>query len=159
MQNYSLPCQILLSPPDTSSTKCHFTLAQPLHSFWGCQQFSLLFPGAYWTPSDLGDSSLSVTSCCPFIQIIVLPLWLSWDGICLHCGRRGFDPWVGKIPCRRERLPTPVFWPGEFHGFCSPWGRKELDTTEQISFSLSSQTLIQHCKAIIFQLKKKRNSV
>ena len=30
--------------------------------------------------------------------------------------RPGLDPWVGKIPCRRERLPTPVFWPGEFHG-------------------------------------------
>ena len=28
----------------------------------------------------------------------------------------GFDPWVGKIPWRRERLLTPVFWPGEFHG-------------------------------------------
>ena len=27
-----------------------------------------------------------------------------------------FNPWVGKIPWRRERLPTPVFWPGEFHG-------------------------------------------
>ena len=24
--------------------------------------------------------------------------------------------WVGKIPWRRERLPTPVLWPGE-----SPW--------------------------------------
>jgi len=22
------------------------------------------------------------------------------------------NPWVGKIPWRRERLPTPVFWPG-----------------------------------------------
>ena len=30
--------------------------------------------------------------------------------------RPGYDPWVGKIPWRRERLPTPVFWPGEFHG-------------------------------------------
>ena len=30
-------------------------------------------------------------------------------------GRPGFDPWVGKIPWRRERLPTPVSWPGEFH--------------------------------------------
>ena len=27
-----------------------------------------------------------------------------------------FDPWVWKIPWRRERLPTPVFWPGEYHG-------------------------------------------
>ena len=28
------------------------------------------------------------------------------------------------------RLPTPVFWPGEFHGLYSPWGRKQSDTTE-----------------------------
>ena len=28
----------------------------------------------------------------------------------------GFDPWVAKIPWKRERLPTPVFLPGEFHG-------------------------------------------
>ena len=27
-----------------------------------------------------------------------------------------FDPWVGKIPCKSEWLPTPGFWPGEFHG-------------------------------------------
>ena len=31
-------------------------------------------------------------------------------------GRPGFDHWVGKIPWRKERLPTPVFWPGEFQG-------------------------------------------
>ena len=24
-----------------------------------------------------------------------------------------FDPWIGKIPLRREWLPTPVFLPGE----------------------------------------------
>ena len=30
--------------------------------------------------------------------------------------RPGFYSWVGKIPWRRERLPTPIFWPGEFHG-------------------------------------------
>ena len=39
------------------------------------------------------------------------------------------------MPWRRERLPTPVFWPGEFHGLYSPWGRKESDTTEQLSLS------------------------
>ena len=26
-----------------------------------------------------------------------------------------FDPSVGKIPWRKERLPTPVFLPGEFY--------------------------------------------
>ena len=41
-----------------------------------------------------------------------------------------------KNPWRRERLPSPVFWPGEFHGLYSPWGPKELDTTEWRSLSL-----------------------
>ena len=31
---------------------------------------------------------------------------------------------------RIKRLPTPVFWPGEFHGLYSPWVRKESDMTE-----------------------------
>ena len=43
------------------------------------------------------------------------------------------DPWVGKIPWRRESPPTPVFWPGEFHGVYSSCGCKESDTTEQLS--------------------------
>ena len=51
----------------------------------------------------------------------------------------GFNPWVGKIPWRRKWQPTPVFLPGEFHGWWnlvgySPWGRKELDTTERLHF-------------------------
>ena len=29
--------------------------------------------------------------------------------ILLQCERPGFDPWVGKISWRGERLPTPVF--------------------------------------------------
>ena len=44
------------------------------------------------------------------------------------------ETWIGslarKIPWRREKLPTPVFWPREFHGLYSAWGHKELDTTE-----------------------------
>ena len=46
------------------------------------------------------------------------------------------DPWVGKIPWRREWQPTPVFLPGEFHGGRSLArhslrGHKESDTAEQ----------------------------
>ena len=52
--------------------------------------------------------------------------------------RPQFDSWVGRIPWRRERLSTPVFWPGEFHGL-SLWGCKELDKTEQISLHFTSQ--------------------
>jgi len=35
---------------------------------------------------------------------------------CLQCRIPGFRPRVGKMPCRRVWLPTPVFLPGEFHG-------------------------------------------
>ena len=43
--------------------------------------------------------------------------------------RKDYPP---QIPWRRERLPTPVFLPGEPHGQrslagYSPWGHKELD--------------------------------
>jgi len=49
--------------------------------------------------------------------------------------RRGFNPWVRKIPWRRAWQPTPVFLPGESHGQRSlvgygPQGHKELDMTE-----------------------------
>ena len=47
----------------------------------------------------------------------------------------GFDSWIGKIPWRREWLPTLVFWPGECHGQrslggYSPWDCKESNVTE-----------------------------
>ena len=58
----------------------------------------------------------------------------------LGYGRLGFDLWVGKIPCRREWLPTPVFLPRESHGQrslggYSLWGHKKSDTTEQLTLS------------------------
>ena len=40
------------------------------------------------------------------------------------------ETWVGKISRTKERLPTGVFWPGEFHGLCSPCGCKESYMTE-----------------------------
>ena len=50
----------------------------------------------------------------------------------------GFDPWIGKILCRRKWQPTPGFLPGESHEQRSlvdytPWGQKESDTTEQLN--------------------------
>ena len=41
-----------------------------------------------------------------------------------------FDSWARKVPWRRDGLPTPVFWPGEFHGLYSPLGCKESGMTE-----------------------------
>ena len=43
------------------------------------------------------------------------PWWLSDEENACHRRRHGFNPWVGKIPWRREWLPTPVFLPGKSH--------------------------------------------
>ena len=47
------------------------------------------------------------------------------------------------MPWRREWPPTPVFWPGEFHGQrslpgYSQWDRKDSDMTEWLSLSMST---------------------
>ena len=54
----------------------------------------------------------------------------------------GFDPWVRKIPWRREWQPTTVFLPWEFRGqrslaSSSSWGCRESDTTDLPTLSLS----------------------
>ena len=48
-------------------------------------------------------------------------------------------PWVGKVPRRRKWQPTPVLLPQKYHGWrnlvgYSPWGLKELATTERLHF-------------------------
>ena len=60
--------------------------------------------------------------------------------ICLQCKRLEFDPCIRTIPWRREWLPTPLFFSGEFHGQrglvgYGPWGRKELGTTERLTLT------------------------
>ena len=67
----------------------------------------------------------------------------TWVWVCLQCRGSGFNPWVGKIPWRREWQSTPVFWPGKSHGWrslagYSPCGHKESDTTEQLTHTFPS---------------------
>ena len=94
-------------------------------------------------------------------SLAIQPFSLSSSYICLHCGRPGFSPWVGKIPWRMEKLPTPVFWPGDFHGLYSPWDPKESDTTEWLSLShlymttgktiaLTRQTFVSKVMSLLF---------
>ena len=67
-------------------------------------------------------------------------IWL-FERSCRRHKSCEFDPWVGKMPWRRQ--PTPVFLPGESHGqrslvgYC-PCGRRESDTTERLSTNLDS---------------------
>ena len=76
--------------------------------------------------------------------MLLVPLAAQLVKIRLQYRRPGFDPWVGKIPWRRERLQTPVFRPGEFHGLYSPRGRKESDTTERLSLHFASRAVCSH---------------
>ena len=52
-----------------------------------------------------------------------------------NAGDLGSVPGSGRPPPnqRRKWQPTPVFLPGEFLAGYSPWGRKESDTTEQLT--------------------------
>ena len=53
-------------------------------------------------------------------------------------GDVGSIPRSGRSPGEGNGNPTPVFLPGKSHGQrstvgCSPWGCKELDTTEPLN--------------------------
>ena len=99
-------------------------------------------------PSAVEASSLNHQTTKGFPQLLTiypllvfqgLPWWLRQERICLKYERPRFYPWIRKILWRREWQPTPVFLPGESHGQrslsgYSPWGCKESDTTEQLTF-------------------------
>ena len=48
-----------------------------------------------------------------------------------------WETWVQSLgwedPLEKEKIPSPLFQPGEFHGLQSPWACKESDTTEPLS--------------------------
>ena len=53
-----------------------------------------------------------------------------------NAGDPGFDPWVRKIPWRREWQPTPVFLPGKSHG-----QRNWLATVHEVTESYVTEQL------------------
>ena len=60
-----------------------------------------------------------------------LAWWLAGKGLACQFRRRGFSPWVRKIPWRKKWQRTPVFLPGKSHGQRSlvgygPWVVKSL---------------------------------
>ena len=85
-----------------------------------------------WAPSiQIGDQS-------------IVPLF-HFTSFCLQCRRLECNPWIGKIPWRREWLPLPVLLPGESRGQrslagYSPWGRKRVQhnwATNTFTFTFS----------------------
>ena len=107
--------------------------------------------GAWFRQLSMGSQRVGhnwVTS----LSLSPTPVFLGFPGgsadkrIHLQRGRPGFALWVGKIPWIGEQLPTPVFWPREFHGLHSPWGGKESDRTEWLSLSLFGLPWWLSCK-------------
>ena len=88
-----------------------------------------------------------------------------------QCGRPRFDPWVRKIPWRRERLPTPVFLPGELHGQSSwghrvghdwatlreRWGTGTGVSLSDLCYSISASSGVQHI--LVEQKNKSMNEL
>ena len=78
------------------------------------------------------------------------PLWYSWASLVAQLVKNlpaVRETWVWSLDwedsLRRERLPTPVFSPGELHGLYGPWGRKESDTTERLPLTHSGGWVIK----------------
>ena len=75
------------------------------------------------------------------VNSVLSPTWLK--------GRPRFDPWVEKIPWRRKWKSIPVFLPIEYRGQrslagYSPWGSKELDTTEWLAVTWLKRAVQQN---------------
>ena len=84
---------------------------------------------------------------------IGFPLQYSWASLVAQLVKNPPVMWetcIWKIPWRKERLPTPVFWPGEFHG-------SEFHTTEWLSLSLSRD--LEHNSLKNWQLSALTNTV
>ena len=88
--------------------------------------------------SDLAAAAAAGTSLLCVVYLDDFSHGSDGKEICLQCGRPGFNPWIGKLPWRKEWQPTPIFLPGEFHGQrtlagYSPRCCKELDMTEWLT--------------------------
>ena len=101
-------------------------------------------------------------------------IWVGFPGGDKECSkehrrhkRHRLHPWVGKIPWRREWLPTPVFFPGKVHGKAvrgatAYWVAGVGDNLETKSPWLIHIVLslkpTQHCKAIILQFEENKQA-
>ena len=69
----------------------------------------------------------------------------------LQCRRPCLDSWVRKILWRRERLPTPVLWPGEFHWTIGSqrvghdWASRETEVKTQGGYTTLLRIKVYNC--------------
>ena len=71
---------------------------------------------------------------CTYVRIMKLLVEDGKESAC-KAGDKGSNPWVRKIPCRREWQPTPLFLLGKSHEQrslvgCSLCGSQRVKHTE-----------------------------
>ena len=74
------------------------------------------------------------------------PWWLSSKESTCQCRRHRLDPWVWKIPWRRDWQPAPVFLPGKSHGQRSLVGYTVHGVTKRVGHDLGTQQEQQTCQ-------------
>ena len=62
--------------------------------------------------------------------------------ICLWYGRPRFNPWDRNISWGGEPLPTPVFLPGEFHGWTEEAGELQSMGSRRVGHDWATNTHI-----------------
>ena len=91
---------------------------------WGRGEPTSSWGGAgswLWFPSQLPQNKQRAGQ-QPWLKGVGgLPWWLSGKESACQCRRPEFNPWVGKIPCRRKWQPAPELLPGEPHGQRTWW--------------------------------------
>ena len=110
--------------------------------------FSTAWTAAYQAPPSMGSSRQEYWSGVPLPSPAV-----QWHE---------FNPWVRKIPWRREQQHTPVFLPGKLHGQrslqgCSPQRvrhdlvtkQKRKKTERKLLWNLSLQPNLSQCQDLI----------
>ena len=78
-----------------------------------------------------------------------------------------FCPFLEKTPWRKEWLPSPVLLPGESYGQrslvdYSPWGRKELGMTKQLTCREKpeqTQNITTFSHALVYPVKYFKKSI
>ena len=92
------------------------------------------------------------------------PLQYSWASLVAQTVKNlpalsGFNPWVGKIPWRRARQPTPVFLPGDSPCTEEPGGVQSIEL-QRAGHDWSNWACMHmvSCKVLIteFSLKKQQ---
>ena len=145
LQHARLPCPSLSPTVYSNSCPliqwCHPTISPSVIPFSSCHQSfpsSGSFPLSRLFPSRGQNISFSISPSNKYLELISFRMdsldLLAVQGN-LKCLLRHRILKPSIFGCCR--LPTTVFWPREFRGVYSPWGHKELDTTERLLLPFS----------------------